>query len=185
MGTAAARTLLLIIIMLFGFRDLMAAKLGDRTFSEFMMLLAAVELSFFAVIRPDEPLIPFLIPLLLLIAAYRLYVFLFEAFTKRAIRESIASLSLKEESRPPRRVRPPSAAGKPAFPGSAGPPMGLPLIECGKVRGDNLKRIGKTYLWLRQELRKFGYRDIRRVNYLTIDQAGNFYMDMKDGKSGN
>lgn len=56
--------------------------------------------------------------------------------------------------------------------------MGLSLIENGKVRGDNLKQIGKTQLWLRQELRKFGYRNIRQVNYLTMDSLGNFYMDL-------
>lgn len=185
MGTAAARTLLLIVIMLLGFRNLMAAKIGDRTFSEFAVLLMAAELSFFAVIRPDEPLLPFLVPLLLLIAAYRLHVLLFKVFAKQAIRESISSLSLKEENIPHRRLglSAAAAAREPFFSGDTGPPMALPLIECGRVRGDNLKRIGKTYLWLRQVLRKFGYRDIRQVDYLTIDHAGNFYMDMKDGKS--
>ncbi|RYL93900.1 hypothetical protein EWI07_06960 [Sporolactobacillus sp. THM7-4] len=180
MGTAAARTLLLILLLLAGFGELMSAKMVERTFSEFLLVLTAAELSFFAVIRPEEPLALFIIPLLLLIIIYRVRTLVFR--TVRGKMETTASsLSVKnpcnllrpldhKAEQPFSMVRPPSK-------------MGLPLIERGKVRGDNLKHIGRTPLWLRQELRKFGYRDIRQVNYLTIDDSGNFYMDLKNRKT--
>lgn len=181
MGTAAARTLLFIVIMLIGFRKLWIAKLSERSLFEFTIVMIAAELAFFAVISPDEPLVPFLVPLVLLIAVYRLYVFL-KKLPSKMIKENQSSL-LKEGGTPGIEAQPYSAAADPGtfYTGEIHPPMGLPLIESGKVCGDNLKRIGRTYLWLRQELRKFGYRDIRQVNYLTIDQAGNFFMDLKKG----
>lgn len=58
-------------------------------------------------------------------------------------------------------------------------PMSLPLIINGKVSEENLKKIDQTSLWLRQELRKFGYRDIKEIAYLVIDESGNFFIDLK------
>ncbi|WKB36853.1 DUF421 domain-containing protein [Terrilactibacillus sp. S3-3] len=58
-------------------------------------------------------------------------------------------------------------------------PVSLPLIINGKVCEENLKKIDQTSLWLRQELRKFGYRDIKKIAYLVIDESGNFFVDLK------
>ncbi|WP_417281538.1 DUF421 domain-containing protein [Camelliibacillus cellulosilyticus] len=56
----------------------------------------------------------------------------------------------------------------------------LPLVLDGKVQEENLKAIDKTPLWLRQELRKIGYRDLKKLSYCVLDQNGTFFVDLKD-----
>lgn len=58
----------------------------------------------------------------------------------------------------------------------------FPLIKDGKIQEDQLKRINRTNLWLRQELRKLGYRDIKKITYCTIDGNGELFVDIKDEK---
>lgn len=58
--------------------------------------------------------------------------------------------------------------------------MPFPLILDGKVQDDNLEKIDKTPLWLRQELRKLGFKDIKEISYCVIDGNGTFYIDIKD-----
>lgn len=58
----------------------------------------------------------------------------------------------------------------------------LPLIKDGKVQEDQLERIHKTNLWLRQELRKLGHKDIKNISYCSIDGNGELFVDVKDEK---
>ncbi|HHY72884.1 MAG TPA: DUF421 domain-containing protein [Bacillus bacterium] len=58
----------------------------------------------------------------------------------------------------------------------------FPLIKDGMIQEDQLKRIHRTNLWLRQELRKLGYKDIKNIFYCTIDDNGELFVDMKDDK---
>jgi hypothetical protein len=155
MATATLRMLVLIFVVRAGFGKLLVARADRRRLSDLVVLLAAVELSLFAVIRPDEPFLLFLIPLLFLMFTYRISLLLNRLNIKWAV------------SRP-------DVQTVPALP--VQPPVAVPLVESGKVRADNLKKIGKTQLWLRRELHRLGV-DLRRVNYLTIDWSGSFYID--------
>ncbi|WP_078552663.1 DUF421 domain-containing protein [Bacillus alkalicellulosilyticus] len=56
----------------------------------------------------------------------------------------------------------------------------LPLILDGKVKEDHLKEIGQTSLWLRQELRKLGYRDVKKISYCAYQGDNTFFVDLKD-----
>ena len=58
----------------------------------------------------------------------------------------------------------------------------FPLIKDGKIQEDQLKRIHKTNLWLRQELRKLGHKDIKNITYCSIDDNGELFVDIKDEK---
>lgn len=58
----------------------------------------------------------------------------------------------------------------------------LPLIKDGSIQEDQLMRIHKTNLWLRQELRKQGYYDIKNIIYCSIDEFGKLFVDVKDDK---
>lgn len=58
----------------------------------------------------------------------------------------------------------------------------FPLIKDGKIQEDQLKRIHKTNLWLRQELRKLGQKDIKNITYCSIDDKGELFIDIKDDK---
>ncbi|UCZ54355.1 DUF421 domain-containing protein [Bacillus shivajii] len=60
------------------------------------------------------------------------------------------------------------------------PFLPLPLILDGKVVEDHLKEINKTPLWLRQQLRKLGYRDIKKISYCALNGDRQFFIDLKD-----
>lgn len=58
----------------------------------------------------------------------------------------------------------------------------LPLILDGKVQHDHLEQINQTPLWLRQEMRKLGFKDIKKISYCTLNANNSFYVDVKDEK---
>lgn len=58
----------------------------------------------------------------------------------------------------------------------------LPLVLDGKVQQEHLEKIGKTPLWLRQELRKLGYKDIKKISYCSLKDNQTFFVDLKDEK---
>lgn len=55
----------------------------------------------------------------------------------------------------------------------------IPLILDGTIEEENLKRINKTNLWLRQELKKKGYRDVKKISFCSYEN-GEFYIDLQD-----
>lgn len=57
--------------------------------------------------------------------------------------------------------------------------LNLPLIKDGIIQDDHLQLIGKTNLWLRQQLRSLGYHDFKKISYCSYDQ-GAFFIDIKD-----
>ncbi|MDP4164177.1 MAG: DUF421 domain-containing protein [Bacillota bacterium] len=57
----------------------------------------------------------------------------------------------------------------------------IPLILDGAIQEANLKRIQKTNLWLRQELRKKGYHDVKKVSFCSFED-GKFFIDTIDEK---
>ncbi|MDN4526262.1 YetF domain-containing protein [Fictibacillus fluitans] len=59
-------------------------------------------------------------------------------------------------------------------------PLVFPVILDGKIQEDHLKKLGKTALWLRQELRKMGIRDTKKITLCTINKNGTLYVDQKD-----
>ncbi|WP_423799192.1 DUF421 domain-containing protein [Neobacillus sp. SAB-20_R2A] len=55
----------------------------------------------------------------------------------------------------------------------------IPLIMDGTIDEENLKKINKTNLWLRQELKKKGYRDIKKISFCSYEN-GKFFIDLLD-----
>ncbi|RDU35079.1 hypothetical protein DRW41_20070 [Neobacillus piezotolerans] len=55
----------------------------------------------------------------------------------------------------------------------------MPLIIDGVIQEENLRRINKTSFWLRQELKKQGASEIKKISFCSYDQ-GEFYIDKKD-----
>lgn len=55
----------------------------------------------------------------------------------------------------------------------------IPLIMDGIVQESNLVTIGKTNLWLRQNLKERGYDNIKDISFCSY-QDGNFYIDLQD-----
>ncbi|MGX6442880.1 DUF421 domain-containing protein [Neobacillus sp. K501] len=55
----------------------------------------------------------------------------------------------------------------------------IPLIVDGMIEEENLSRINKTNLWLRQELKKKGYRDLKKISFCSYEN-GKFFVDIMD-----
>ena len=55
----------------------------------------------------------------------------------------------------------------------------IPLIIDGNIEEENLTRINKTNLWLRQELKKLGYRDVKQISFCSFEN-GKFFVDIID-----
>jgi Predicted membrane protein len=176
METAAIRIIFILICLGLGFKNLSGTKLADRTPVDLFAIMMASGIGTMAVAQPETPLQIYLVPLITLILVYRLGLILYGS-------SFAAGNALPPAVTEGERMLLSSAA---RLPGtglsdnlSAPPPMALPLIENGKIRTDNLNKLDRTQLWLRRELRHFGYRDMRQIRYLTIDKSGNFFMDLK------
>jgi uncharacterized membrane protein YcaP (DUF421 family) len=55
----------------------------------------------------------------------------------------------------------------------------IPLIIDGCIEEENLQRINKTNFWLRQELKKLGYRDVKKISFCSYEN-GKFFVDLID-----
>lgn len=58
--------------------------------------------------------------------------------------------------------------------------MPLPVIVDGEVMDENLKKLGKTRLWLKQQLKPFGSTDFQKILFASTDEYGRLYVDYKD-----
>ncbi|WP_059054409.1 DUF421 domain-containing protein [Paenibacillus senegalimassiliensis] len=56
----------------------------------------------------------------------------------------------------------------------------LPLIMDGKVNDDNLRQIGKTRFWLKQQIQAKGLADFKQVFFCSIDHTGKLYVNALD-----
>ncbi|MGG5254923.1 DUF421 domain-containing protein [Neobacillus sp. SM06] len=55
----------------------------------------------------------------------------------------------------------------------------IPLIIDGAVNEENLRRIEKSNFWLRQELKKRGYKEIKKISFCSYEN-GQFFIDLID-----
>ncbi|MEH7490748.1 DUF421 domain-containing protein [Neobacillus niacini] len=55
----------------------------------------------------------------------------------------------------------------------------IPLIIDGAIEEENLLRVNKTNFWLRQELKKLGYRDVKKISFCSYEN-GKFFVDIMD-----
>lgn len=62
---------------------------------------------------------------------------------------------------------------------SSEPTIDLPLILDGTIQEHHLTQLNKTNFWLRQELKKLGYNDIKEISYCSY-HSGMFHIDLKD-----
>ncbi len=60
--------------------------------------------------------------------------------------------------------------------------MILPLVLDGKIIEDNLEKMDKTSFWLRQELKKVGFKDIKNISFCTLNDDGSLYVDEMNNK---
>ncbi len=58
--------------------------------------------------------------------------------------------------------------------------MPIPLVADGRIMSRSLKQIKKDELWLKKQLSKEGYNNIKNIYYASIDPTGNFFIDPKD-----
>jgi uncharacterized membrane protein YcaP (DUF421 family) len=61
-------------------------------------------------------------------------------------------------------------------------PLPLPLVLDGVIQKKHLQTLGKNPFWLRQELKRIGYKEIKNISYCILDENGTFYIDEKHKK---
>ncbi|OAS84957.1 MULTISPECIES: DUF421 domain-containing protein [Metabacillus] len=61
------------------------------------------------------------------------------------------------------------------------PELPIPVIIDGRIQEENLESINKNNLWLRQQLRKLGYDNIKHISFCSFGK-GIFFIDLKDEK---
>ncbi|MFT8871498.1 MAG: YetF domain-containing protein [Sporolactobacillus sp.] len=159
MGTVIVRTIVLFVFLGLGLKKALADRGNKDSFSERLIAAACTVLACVAVAEPDEPFERFLLPITMLMVALLI---------QRRVRALRQGNGHSAEYANQKAALLPEAA--------------MPLIESGRVCSDNLHKIGRSTFWLRKEMQKFGYRDIRTVNYLTIDRFGNYYLDDKQSR---
>jgi len=57
--------------------------------------------------------------------------------------------------------------------------LDLPLIIDGVIQEEHLHLMNKTNLWLRQQIKKMGYNDIKEISFCTYNN-GKFFIDLKN-----
>jgi uncharacterized membrane protein YcaP (DUF421 family) len=60
--------------------------------------------------------------------------------------------------------------------------MIMPLILDGKILEDNLEKMDKTSFWLRQELKKVGFKEIKNISFCTLNEDGTLFVDELNSK---
>jgi len=84
-----------------------------------------------------------------------------------AILEASGDLSvIRKDPNPP-------IEGKPSF-------LPLPLILDGKLQHEHLNEIGQNERWLRKELRKLGYYEVKMISFCSLNRDHSFYVSEKD-----
>lgn len=64
---------------------------------------------------------------------------------------------------------------------SSGYSLANVLIKDGEVQKQELEKIGRNEYWLKSEMKKqTGISDLRRILFCSVDQNGNWFIDLKD-----
>lgn len=58
----------------------------------------------------------------------------------------------------------------------------VPLIIDGRIQEEQLQKINQTSLWIRQQMRMLGYRDIKKISYCALKGQHTFFVDVKEEK---
>ncbi|MBL4951269.1 DUF421 domain-containing protein [Neobacillus sp. OS1-32] len=88
-----------------------------------------------------------------------------------AILETSGKLSVIEKMEDPKKPKNPQKNGD----------ITIPLIMDGMIMEEGLSKIKKTNLWLRQEIKKMGYRDIKKISFCSYEN-GKFFIDLMDNE---
>ncbi len=88
-----------------------------------------------------------------------------------AILETSGKLSVIEKIEDPKKPKTPAQNGD----------ITIPLIMDGNIMEESLSKINKTNLWLRQELKKKGIKDLKKVSFCSYEN-GKFYIDTRDNE---
>ena len=56
----------------------------------------------------------------------------------------------------------------------------IPLVIDSQIQRDSLKMIGQDEAWLRDQLQRYGYKDLDQVFFVSVDHTGKLYVDARD-----
>lgn len=185
------RTLFISIIILFVLRRHRRRDISELSVLDFVVIIMIAELGVTSIQNRNEPLLQAMIPIVILVIVQFLYASLAsknEKMQKRMSRIQSSDVNVSDE------MLNKQTHVEFAFLQSIGKQSmmakndedrlerkaPLPLIINGKVLEDQLLQINQTSLWLRQQLRQLGYRDVKKISYCALKGQGTFFIDLKE-----
>lgn len=134
------RALFISFIFLYILRKKGRRKLQLISLVDFVFYMVLVHFSANAVLAMEKPFLLSLAPFFLVLSMQ----FLYQRLNRKG----------EKKDNEPRRI--------------ADYSMPIPVIIDGKVQEDQLLKVDKTSLWIRQQMRHLGYRDIKKISYCAI-----------------
>lgn len=202
------RTLLLYILILIIFRLMGKREIGELSLLDLVVFIMIAEMAAMAIDNTQEPLLNSLLPMLLLVGIQILFALVslkskrfrdmmdgqpsiiinqgkIDEYEMRRQRYNFDDLllQLREEgiiniADVKYAILEPSGKLS-VFKKGESSDITLPLIIDGVIQEENLARINKTNLWLRQELKARGYKDVGQISFCNYDKK-KLFIDLKD-----
>ncbi|NEU31556.1 DUF421 domain-containing protein [bacterium LRH843] len=192
--TILLRTLFISFIIFFGPRIVGKHEFNRFTAVDFIIFIMIAELAVMSIVNPSLPLMYSLLPIVLLLVAQFLFTFL-SLKSERLKKSMSARLTAKPRKNltineilmqlRKRNVDPFAdvefALYQPILEqGTEVSRMPIPLILDGKVQEEQLQKINQTPLWIRQQMRRLGYRNIKKISYCALRGNDTFFVEVEE-----
>jgi uncharacterized membrane protein YcaP (DUF421 family) len=204
-----ARTLFLYVLIVIIFRLMGKREIGELSILDLVVFIMIAEMAVQAIETPEDPLIHTILPMVILMSIQILLAFV--SLKSQKFREimdgkpaviinqgkidekemkkqrynfddlliQLRDKNVKNVSDVEFAILEPS--GKLSVLEKDKKTLEWPLVLDGRIQEENLSKINKTNLWLRQQLRELGYKDLTQISYCSFTN-GTFFIDLKDGK---
>ncbi len=206
------RTLILYVVMLTIFRVMGKLEIGELSLLDLVVFMMIAEMAALGIENNQEPIIKWLVPMLLLVGVQFILAFIsLKSKRFRILVDGKPSIIINNGKIDEHEMRNQrynfddlllqlredgvsdiedvqyailETSGKLSiFKKSDQADLALTLIIDGKIQEENLQEIGKDKQWLCEQLNQKGFAEISQISFCNFNQKENdFYIDLKDEK---
>jgi len=206
------RTLILYVVILIIFRVMGKREIGELSLLDLVVFMMIAEMAALGIENNQEPIIKWLVPMLLLVGVQFILAFIsLKSKRFRILVDGKPSIIINNGKIDEHEMRNQrynfddlllqlredgvsdiedvqyailETSGKLSiFKKSDQADLALTLIIDGKIQEENLQEIGKDKQWLCEQLNQKGFAEISQISFCNFNQKENdFYIDLKDEK---
>lgn len=206
------RTLILYVVILIIFRVMGKREIGELSLLDLVVFMMIAEMAALGIENNQEPIIKWLVPMLLLVGVQFILAFIsLKSKRFRILVDGKPSIIINNGKIDEHEMRNQrynfddlllqlredgvsdiedvqyailETSGKLSiFKKSDQADLALTLIIDGKIQEENLQEIGKDKQWLCEQLNQKGFAEISQISFCNYNQKENdFYIDLKDEK---